>query len=459
MDIRIINGCVVAEGNTLKRVTIYVNWGKIEKICDGEDKSIDVRREIDAAGCVIFPGIVDPHVHFDDPGFTDREDFGTGTGSAAAGGVTTIIDMPCTSLPPVINGCNFDHKLGIVRDKAYVDFAFWGGVTPAQIESGSYVRDLKELKDRGIVGVKFYTVSGMETYPRMPLPLMDTAFRELRELGLVCAVHAEDCELVDFYSDHLRNAGRTDPRSWYEGRTYEAEPAAIWSVVGIAEKAGNKLHIVHLSSKEGLHVVQWAKQHGVDITAETCPQYLLFTVDDLMEKGSVLKIAPPVREREDREALWDGLKSGSVDFISTDHAAGIYPEEKTRESIWDNYAGIPGVQFSLPSVLTYGYHAGRLTLEDICSLMAKNAAVRYGLYPKKGDIAVGADADFAIADIDGEWTVTPGIMESKGKYSPLMGSKLKGRVIKTIVRGEVVYDVGKGVTGRRGFGEFVKSNL
>lgn len=459
MDIRIINGFIVAKGNTLKQATIYADKGRIEKICEGEDKSIGVREEIDVGGCTVFPGIVDPHVHFDDPGFTSREDFGTGTRSAAAGGVTTIIDMPCTSLPPVINGDNFDHKLSIVKDKAYVDFAFWGGITPGQIENGSYERDLGDLKQRGIVGVKFYTVSGMETYPRMPVPLMDAAFRRLKELNLVCAVHAEDYELVNLYSDYFQRAGRKDPLSWYEGRTYEAEPAAIWSVVGISEKVGNRLHIVHLSSKEGLHVVKWAKEHGVDISTETCPQYLLFTVDDFIKEGAVLKIAPPLRKQEDKEALWKGLKDGSIDFISTDHAAGVYPDEKSKESIWDNYAGIPGVQFSLSSVLTYGYHRGRLTLEDIQNLMSKNAAQRYGLYPQKGCIEVGSDADFAIVDLNREWIVTPDIMESKGKYSPLTEENLKSMVVKTMVRGKVVYDCEKGVTGEKGFGEFVKSSL
>ncbi|MDI6600673.1 MAG: allantoinase AllB [Thermoanaerobacteraceae bacterium] len=459
MDLRIVNGLIVTDGNVTREATIYVDNGKIGKICDGLDRSIGVDEEIDAVGHIVFPGLVDPHVHFDDPGFTQREDFETGTKSAAAGGVTTVIDMPCTSIPPVINGENLDYKLSIIKEKAYVDFAFWGGITPGQVENGQYRKDLGDLKDRGIVGVKFYTISGMETYPRMPLPLMDAVFRQLKELNLVCAIHAEDYYIVDFYSSYLQKIGRNDPFSWYEGRAYEAEPAAIWSVMGITEKVGNKLHIVHLSSKEGLNVVRWAKEHGMDVTVETCPQYLLFTVDDLVKKGAVLKTAPPVRQDEDKAALWEGLSDGSIDFISTDHAAGIYPEEKTKESIWDNYAGIPGIQFSLSSILTYGYQMGRITLDDIQRLMSENAAKRYGLYPQKGSLEIGADADFAIVDINKEWTVTAHIMESKGKYSPLMGEKMKGKVVKTIVRGEVVYDDEKGVTGRRGYGEFIKNKL
>jgi len=168
-----------------KEVNIYVEKGKIKDIVPGDEALLSVKKEIDAQGKVVFPGFIDPHVHFDDPGFTEREDFETGTKSAAAGGITTIIDMPCTSIPPITTASNYDYKLKIVKPKAYVDFAFWGGVTPEQVESGEYKKSLKELKDRGIIGVKFYTISGMELYPRMPLPDMDKTFRILKDLNLV----------------------------------------------------------------------------------------------------------------------------------------------------------------------------------------------------------------------------------------------------------------------------------
>ncbi|MBA3061663.1 MAG: amidohydrolase family protein, partial [Atribacteria sp.] len=349
------------------------------------------------------------------------------------------------------------YKLNIVKPKAYVDFAFWGGVTPEQVESGEYRKSLKELKDRGIVGVKFYTISGMELYPRMSVPNMDKAFRLMKELNLVCAIHAEDYYLVDYYSHLMQEIGREDPESWSEGRTYEAEPVAIWSVVGITEKVGNKLHIVHLSTKEGLNVIRWAKAHGVDTTTETCPQYLVFTTEDFKKLGSVLKIAPPLRKKEDREELWKGLKDGSIDFICTDHAAGKYPEEKSSPDIWKNYAGIPGTQLVVPSIFNYGYHSGRLSLAEIQKLMSENTAKRYGLYPQKGTIQIGSDADFSVVDLNKEWTVEPSRLESKGKYSPFTGKTLKGKIYMTIVRGEMVYREGEGVIGKRGYGQFVKS--
>ena len=454
--LRIKNARII-EDDQLKTVSIYVEKGKIKDIAPGDNALLPAEKEIDLKGNMVFPGFIDPHVHFDDPGFTEREDFETGTRSAAAGGITTIIDMPCTSIPPVTSGPNFDYKLNIVKPKAYVDFAFWGGITPQQVESGEYKKSLKELKDRGIVGVKFYTISGMELYPRMSVPNMDKAFRLMKELNLVCAIHAEDYYLVDYYSHLMQEIGREDPESWSEGRTYEAEPEAIWSVVGITKKVGNKLHIVHLSTGEGLNIIRWAKAHGADITTETCPQYLVFTMEDFKKLGSVLKIAPPLRKKEDKEELWKGLKDGSIDFICTDHAAGKYPEEKSSADIWKNYAGIPGTQLVAPSVFCYGYHEGRLSLAEIQKLMSENAAKRYGLYPQKGAIKVGSDADFSVVDLDKEWTVEPSRLESKGKYSPFAGNKFKGKIYMTIVRGEIVYREDEGVIGKRGYGQFVKN--
>jgi len=454
-----IKSARIVENDQIKTVAIYVEKGKIKNIVPGNESLLPVVKEIDAKGNIVFPGFIDPHVHFDDPGFTEREDFETGTRSAAAGGITTIIDMPCTSIPPVTNGSNFDNKLNIVKPKAYVDFAFWGGVTPEQVESGEYKKSLKELKDRGIIGVKFYTISGMELYPRMPVPNMDKAFRLMKELNLVCAVHAEDYYLVDYYSRLMQEMGREDPESWSLGRTYEAEPEAIWSVVGITEKVGNKLHIVHLSTKAGLDIIRWAKSHGVDATTETCPQYLIFTAEDFKKTGSILKIAPPLRKKEDREELWKGLKDGSIDFICTDHAAGKYPEEKLSPDIWKNYAGIPGTQLAVPVMLHYGYHKGKLSLGEIQKLMSENAAKRYGLYPQKGIIKIGSDADLTVIDLEKEWVINPSGLESKGKYSPFFGKRIKGKVYMTMVRGEVVYREDKGIIGTKGYGKLTKSKI
>lgn len=457
--IRIKNGYIITEQDERKRVTIYIDKEKIKAIIAGNDTTIPCDSEIDAEENIIFPGFLDPHVHFDDPGFTEREDFETGTRSAAAGGITTIADMPCTSIPPITTGKNFDNKLNIVQPKAYVDFSFWGGVTPKQIESNEYKKTLKELKEKGIIGVKFYTISGMELYPKMTIPDMDKAFRELKTLNLVCAAHAEDFNLVHYYSQLMEKMGRTDAQSWFEGRAYQAEPKAIWSLIGITEKVKNKLHIVHLTTKEGLNAIKWGKQHNLDVTTETCPHYLLFTIEDLERIGPILKTAPPVRREEDKSALWEGLQNGSIDFIATDHAAGKYPEEKSSNNIWENYAGIPGIQLMVPIMLSYGYHERKLTLNEIQRLLSENAAKRYGLYPEKGSLKVGTDADLTIVNLNKEWIVDPLALESKGKYSVVAGCTLKGKVVKTIVRGTVVFNEKYGITGNKGYGKLIRSNL
>lgn len=459
MDLVIRNAKIIESENKTYKVNIYVDKGKIKAIESVQNPLHDAKRQYDAKDNVIFPGIIDSHVHFDEPGFTHREDFTTGTKSAAAGGVTTVIDMPCTSIPPVTTADNFDNKLNIIQKKAYIDFALWGGITPQQITKGTFEKDLEDLKQKGVVGVKFYTVSGMKLYPRMPLHCMDKAFRKLAKLNLVCAVHAEDYELVNHYSKLYEDDGKIDPYSWCDGRTYEAEPAAIWQVVAISKKAKNKLHIVHLSTSEGLDIVRRAKREGLDITCETCPQYLIFTRDDFNKIGPILKIAPPLRYKEDRKQLWNGLKDGTIDYITTDHAAGVWPEEKDKTNIWEAYAGIPGIQTSLSSMITFGYHKNKLSLYDIQNLMSTNPAKRYGLYPRKGVIQKGQDADFAVVDVEKEFIIEPKKLYSKGKYSPFAQKKLKGKVIATFLRGNLIYEEDKGVINSKRCGKFIKSKL
>lgn len=459
MDLVICNAKIIEDKNKISNVNIYVDKGKIETIESAEKPLYNTKKIYDAKNNIVLPGIIDSHVHFDDPGFTYREDFATGTKSAAAGGVTTVIDMPCTSIPPVTTVENFDNKLEIIKEKAYVDFALWGGLTPKQVKKGTFKKDLEGLKNRGVVGIKFYTISSMQLYPKMPLDCMDKSFRELAKLNLVSAVHAEDYNLVNYYSKMYKNAKKNDPYNWCDGRTYEAEPMAIWQAVAITRKAKNKLHIVHLSTSAGLDVIKKVKKEGLDVSCETCPHYLVFTRDDFNNIGPILKVAPPLRYIEDKNELWKGLKDGSIDYIATDHAAGVWPEEKTKSNIWEAYAGIPGIQISLSTMITYGFYKDKLSLYDIQNLMSTNPAKRYGLYPRKGVIQKEQDADFAVVDLEKEFVVNPKNLYSKGKYSPLAHKKLKGKVVATFLRGNLIYEENKGILNSKGYGEFVKSEL
>lgn len=452
------NANIIEHSNKLKKVNILVDDGKINEIFDSD---VPIKFEddevIDCNNYIVFPGFIDAHVHFDDPGYTEREDFYTGTLSAAKGGVTTIVDMPCTSIPEVISKENLLYKLDIVSKKAVVDFAFWGGVTPMQLHSGEYKKTIKDLKEEGVVGLKLYTISGMKSYPRVNTEEMATIFEYLSDVGLVAGVHAEDFELVDFFTKYMLFQNRIDPNAWTLGRNYEAESIAILRSIALARHFRNKVHIVHLSSKLGLMLIEYAKEQGVDITTETCPHYLVFNEEDLASIGAILKTAPPVRKREDSEYLWEGLRKGSVDFVTTDHAGGVYPEEKNKESIWDNYAGIPGVQTRFNILYTFGYALGKLTLSDLKRVLSEKPAERFGL-KNKGKIEKGYDADFVLVNplrsfkFDAKRDLL-----CKNKYSPFDGFTFSGVIEKTILRGKVIYDENLGVVASKGYGKFVKS--
>jgi len=449
---------IVKEKNTLKTVDIII---KDEKIKDIVNPSIDNNYNddlvIDGTNLIAFPGFIDAHVHFDDPGYTDREDFYTGTMSAAKGGVTTVIDMPCTSIPEVINKKNLLYKLDIVSNKAVVDFAFWGGVTPMQIATNEYKKTIKELNDLGVVGLKLYTISGMKSYPRVNVEEMAKIFEEISSLGLVAAIHAEDFELVEFFTNRVKEIS-TKPSDWGIARNYEAEAVAILRSIALAKEFKNKVHIVHLSTKLGLQLIENAKENGVDITTETCPHYLVFNSEHLDKIGAVLKTAPPVRNKEDSEYLFEGLRKGSVDFVTTDHAGGVYPEEKSKESIFDNYAGIPGVQTRFNVLFTFGYSKGILTLEDLVRVLSYAPAKRFGL-EGKGKIDIGFDADIVLVNPFESFIFNAEKdLLCKNKYSPFDGFEFNGVIEKTILRGNIIYDKDKSIVGKPGYGKFLKSN-
>jgi allantoinase len=412
---------------------------------------------IDLHGLFVMPGGVDGHVHFDDPGFTDREDFSTGTMGAAAGGVTTIVDMPCTSLPPVTTPDNFQTKMKAVESKAYVDFAFWGGTTPTFIESGAYRRLLPELKELGVVGLKVYTISGMQTYPRLDTRQMVMLFEAARDFNMLVAVHAEDYFLATYYTEKIIREGRTDPLAYKDGRTYDAEPLAISTVLALARREHNRVHIVHLSTAAGVDLIQQAKGQGIDATAETCPHYLLLNREDFVRLGSIAKCTPPLRDRFDNDALWAGLLDGTIDYVTTDHAAGIYPREKVTDNVWNAYAGMPGVQLRIPLMLHEACSVRGMNLYCFGEIMSTNPAKRLGLFPRKGILAVGSDADFACIDLNAPMTVHAQDLYTKNKYTPFEGRELRGAVRKTFVRGTQVYDSTGTFPAGAGYGTYIKA--
>jgi len=403
---------------------------------------------------VLLSAAVDPHVHYDDPGFSWREDFYTGTLSAAFGGVTTVIDMPCTSIPPVINGTNFSHKLDEVKSKAVIDYAFWGGVSGIEFDTVDVRKNMQELKEKGVVGYKTYLISGMDAFTSLSQEQLEQVGLITRELDMLVAVHAEDRTLIEEKRSKFIDNGQNSFMDYCAARSVEAETRAMQTVIRVAQKTGAHFHIVHLSSKQGLELIREAQKKGVNITTETCPHFLAFTQEDFDQLGSILKTAPPVRQEADRDALWAGLIEGAISFVTTDHAGCDYPREKSTGNIWEDYAGIPGSELMLPFVISEGFLAGRIDLCILQKLISTNAAQLYKLDVSKGSITKDKDADLVLIDVIADTHITAKELHSKGKYSPFDQWKFQGKIRRVYLRGKLIIEDNIYV-GRKGEGQFL----
>jgi len=412
----------------------------------------EVREEgesIDATGLVVLPGVVDAHVHFNEPGRADWEGWEAGTRGAAAGGVTTVLEMPLNAHPPTTTADAFDEKLAVASQKALVDFGLWGGLVPDNLQN------LETLHQRGVVGFKaFMSHSGIDDFPRVPDGVLAVGLKAAARLGALVGVHAESQEMLDRYA-----ATRDETRlSWCRSRPPEAEVDAIQRLLACMRGAGRgvRAHVVHVSSARGLAEVDAARNKGVAITAETCPHYLAFTEEDFERIGPALKCAPPIRDAETREALWAEVLAGRVDVIGSDHSpCPAADKQKGEDDIWQAWGGIAGIQATLPVLLTDGLHARGLSLERIAHLTATSPAQLFGLFPRKGAIAVGADADFALVDPERGWTFGASDLQSRSGVSAYLGREFTGKVMRTIVRGKTIY-VDSEVVGRPGWGQFAR---
>lgn len=395
----------------------------------------------DASGLLVLPGAIDPHVHFDTPGFTEREDFLHGSAEAARGGVTAVVDMPCTSLPPVVSAAALENKLQAVAPLALVDYGFYGGVRgdlageafdPDRIE-----RSMAELAPR-VLAFKAYLLSGMPTFPRVTHGDLGRAVAEAARLGRPLCLHAEDADLAASARKRVE-AARTGAATWddyVDSRPEAAETVAAAAAIAAAGRFAPTLHVVHVGTAEAAEALAAA-----GATCETCAHYLAFTREDFAEKGSFLKTAPPVKSRGQRERLWSLLAAGKIAFVTSDHAPAR-PEEKRSGSVWTDYGGIPGVGTTLPYLFSEGYLAGRLTLGRFLDAVSGAAARRFGLASRKGSLEVGKDADFVLMDPRAETVVDGSKLYSKGKDTPFGGLRLRGSVRSTWVRGRLVYDAG-----------------
>lgn len=413
---------------------------------------------IDGDFLLAIPGAIDSHVHFDSPGYEFREDFEHASTAAAFGGVTTIIDMPCTSIPPVTNKNNFKIKLQNIQNRSLIDFGFWGGICRQDFENKNQLKkNIAELAEAGVAGFKVYTISGMTNFGDLSYEMIEHAARIVEKYNKPLAVHAEDKLIVTTEMEKSIKAGKNNWSDYTAARNIEAEVLAVKKLINIAERTNAKILIVHLSSGEGIKLIADARKRGVEIFAETCPHYLFFTQKDFddIRIRNFLKTAPPVKFESDKNSLWKALKKNEILFVNTDHAGCNPNEEKVSQNFWEVYGGIPGVEHRVPFLFSEGFLKNKISLEQTIDYLSTNAADFFNIN-SKGKIEKGKDADITLINLWSYQTITSKNMHSKGKYTPFEGIVFSAVVEKTFLRGEFILD-GNNKRGTVGFGRFIQS--
>jgi allantoinase len=377
---------------------------------------------------VLMPGLVDSHVHVNEPGRTEWEGFATATRAAAAGGVTTIVDMPLNSIPPTIDVAALDAKRAAADGQAVVDVAFWGGAVPGNLS------ELHGLYDAGVVGFKcFLAASGVDEFPHLDARGLDAALSEISSFGGLMVVHAEAAHVLE----HAPSAHGRWYREFLASRPRRAENVAIGMVIDSSRRTGCRVHLVHLSSSDELSGIAKARREGVPVTVETCPHYLTFCAEEIADGATQFKCCPPIREAGNRELLWRGLADGTIDCVVSDHSP-CTPESKgfdtgDFDAAW---GGIASLELGLPAVWTQARRRGR-SLTDVARWMAERPARIAGL-TTKGQIAVGLDADFCVFAPDEAFVVDQALLRQRHPVTPYDGMPLAGVVRSTWLRGELL---------------------
>jgi len=437
-----IRGAVVISDGAYAR-DVLIRDGRISALV--EPGASEAQREIDARGLLALPGMVDAHVHFNEPGRTDWEGWASGSRAAAAGGTTTVLDMPLNSVPPVLDGASFDQKKAAAETASIVDFGLWGGLVDADPAS------VRELSERGAVGVKaFLCDSGVPEFPALHPEDLVPALRAAADAGLVVALHCEDDALVREATARVRGDGGHDAAAWTLSRPPLVEIRAVARACAAAREAGARIHVVHLSAVEALGAVGAARDMGTDVTVETCPHYLTFDEADLMRQGAPLKCAPPIRDARNRDGLWRAVLDGKIDFVASDHSPCL-PDLKAPDDMFSTWGGVAGAQSLLTAMFSGALaHAGdaldvRRVAGFVVWRLSARPAKRFGLWPRKGAIARGSDADIVLFDPDRAWTLDEEGSRTRG-VDPYVGRSFRGKVVRTLVGGRTVYNERETVT-------------
>ncbi|MDA2934502.1 amidohydrolase family protein, partial [Acidobacteria bacterium AH-259-D05] len=440
-DLGIEGGTLVSSSGQVSQ-NIYIQDGVIANLTTDR---LQARRRHDASNLFVLPGMIDGHVHFQDPGDTDREDFVSGSGSAAVGGVTTVIEH--THSHPVRNLPFLREKMAHIRDRSVIDYGLGAHVWP---------QDIPHVAELWGAGMQFFKVFTCTTHgvPAVLPGTMLQLFQAVAECDGLCLIHCEDEFITAESEERLKGLGRKDYGILSEWRSREAEQVASSTVALLARLTGAKTIIAHVSHPQVLDLVARDRQAGAKLWVESCPQYLYLSEADVLEKGPFRKFTPPARSEREAEELWDRLAGDEITHISSDHApATLAQKEEGLEDMWNCHFGLPGTQTTLTMLLN-GVNRGRLTLEQVVQLVSENPAKLYRMWPQKGNLQVGADADMVLIDMSGTATLTNETMLSKAGWTPYEGMVVQGLPVATYLRGNLVASEGQVVVDP-GVGRFL----
>ncbi len=414
--------------------TILIKDGIISDIISGKIASPDFLIE-EAGDLIVMPGIIDSHVHINEPGRTEWEGFETITKAAIAGGITTLVDMPLNASPVTTSAEAFQQKLDAAMGKLYCNCGFWGGIVPDNIDK------LEELIDAGVLGIKaFLTHSGIDDFPNVTISDLKKGMPILAKHNIPLLAHAEIDEVHPGIAVFEKNP--TNYKAYLGSRPKTWEDKAVRLMIDLCREFNSPVHIVHLSSGDSIEQIKAARAEGLPLTVETCPQYLYFCAEEIPNCNTLFKCAPPIRERENNEKLWKALKDGTIDFIVTDHSPAS-PELKKIEScnLKEAWGGIASIQFSLPVVWTAAKKRG-FSINEIAELMSKNIAKFIGFKNSKGQIKKGFDADLTVWDPEQKFIAAKESIHYRHKISPYVGEELFGVIRQTYVNGKKVFENG-----------------
>lgn len=447
VDLVVTNGVVVTPNNTFNG-GVAINDGVIVAI-GSENVLPDAEKTLDAKSKYILPGLMDPHVHFRDPGMTYKEDFTSGSTAAVYGGITSVLDMP--NVKPITDRPDqISAREKLIQERSYVDIMLVGVVVQDNPDQ------IIPMAKAGAIGFKIFLGSTIGNIPAPDDGVILDALSHVADTGLRIGFHAENDQILQHRTKQLIDAGRTDPRAFVESRPAICEAESIQRMGLFAKYTGTKIHIYHLSSKDGLDMIVEHRAKGVDITTETGAHYMFLSEEDMDEMGTVLRMNPPVRSKEHGDALWNGVMDGSINFIADDHSP--HAEEEKMKGIWEAISGFVGVETLMQVMYSEAVVKRGMSVNHFVRICSENGARAWDCYPQKGSLQVGTDADLTIFDPEQKWQIDRHELHSKGKVTPWHLWEGKGLPVGTVVRGNVIMWNRKFVADRP-IGRLIRPNV